>query len=250
VQVRDRYCVGPTCVRPARACDLDHTIDHAFGGLSKADNLGTACKHDHRMKHRGGWTLTQPSEGVFSWHSRTGTRYDIARRPIIPVLPEPRPSDVRGDAWLASSRRVMVPCAGEVIVIDPLAAWDNDPYPSPPSTAPGPRPARTDRGVLREPGTTLLTAPFSAPSPPLRSSGHVLSTSMIAKDVPRYRFERDARYLVIVRGNAGGPQQYRLEGYQGWLAGPDGVSHRFGRHRRTRTELRDDRITSIVGPLT
>jgi len=122
VQVRDRYCVGPTCVRPARACDLDHTIDHAFGGLSKADNLGAACKH-----------------------SRTGTRYDIARRPIIPVLPEPRPSDVRGDAWLASSRRVMVPCAGEVIVIDPLAAWDNDPYPSPPSTAPGPRPARTDR---------------------------------------------------------------------------------------------------------
>ena len=72
---------------------------------------------------------------------------------------------------------------------------------------------------------------------------------MIAKDVPRYRFERDARYLVTVREETGDRQQYRLEGYQGWLAGPDGVSHRFGSHRRTRTELRDDRITAMVGPL-
>ena len=72
---------------------------------------------------------------------------------------------------------------------------------------------------------------------------------MIEKSRPRYRFERDARYLVTVREDAGGQQQYRLEGYQGWLARPDGVRHRFGSHRRSRTELRDDRITATVGPL-
>ena len=73
--------------------------------------------------------------------------------------------------------------------------------------------------------------------------------TMIAKNAPRYRFQRDARYLVTVREDSGGAAQYRLDGYQGWIAGPDGVSHRFGPHRRSRTEVRDDRITAMVGPL-
>ena len=71
---------------------------------------------------------------------------------------------------------------------------------------------------------------------------------MIAKDVPRYRFDRGARYRVTVR-EPDGRQEYQLDGYQGWLAGPDGIRHRFGTHPRRRTELRDDRIAAIVGPL-
>ena len=71
---------------------------------------------------------------------------------------------------------------------------------------------------------------------------------MITRTAPRYHFDRDARYVVTVREDAG-RRDYALDGYQGWLAGPDGVRHRFGAHRRTRTELRDDRIAAIVGPL-
>ena len=37
--------------------------------------------------------------------------------------------------------------------------------------------------------------------------------------------------------------------YQGWLAGPDGIRHRFGAARRTRTEIADHRIAATVGPL-
>jgi len=35
----------------------------------------------------------------------------------------------------------------------------------------------------------------------------------------------------------------------GKLAGPDGIRHRFGAHRRARTEIRDDRIKAVVGPV-
>lgn len=66
---------------------------------------------------------------------------------------------------------------------------------------------------------------------------------------PRYHFDRDARYVVTVRGESGERSDHRLDGYQGWLAGPDGIRHRFGTHRRSRTEIRDDRITATVGPV-
>jgi hypothetical protein len=66
---------------------------------------------------------------------------------------------------------------------------------------------------------------------------------------PRYRFERDACYLVTLADDDGGRRDHRLEAYQGWLSGPDGIRHRFGAHRRTRTEVRDDRIMAMVGPI-
>lgn len=65
---------------------------------------------------------------------------------------------------------------------------------------------------------------------------------------PRYRFERDTRYTVTVRDAAGQDSDHHLEAYQGWLAGPDGIRHRFGVHRRTRVELRDAAIRAVVGP--
>ena len=69
------------------------------------------------------------------------------------------------------------------------------------------------------------------------------------RTAPRYSFERDNRYLVTVVDDDGGRQDHRLDAYQGWLAGPDGIRHRFGTHRRARTEIRDDRIASTVGPM-
>jgi hypothetical protein len=70
-----------------------------------------------------------------------------------------------------------------------------------------------------------------------------------ARPAPRYSFERDNRYLVTVVDDDGGRQDHRLDAYQGWLAGPDGIRHRFGEHRRARTEIRDDRIAATVGPM-
>ena len=51
-----------------------------------------------------------------------------------------------------------------------------------------------------------------------------------------------------MRGEGGERQDHALDAYQGWLAGPDGIRHRFGAHPRTRTELRDDTIRTVVGP--
>ena len=65
---------------------------------------------------------------------------------------------------------------------------------------------------------------------------------------PRYRFERDTRYTITVRDPTGEDHDHRLDAYQGWLAGPDGIRHRFGPHRRTRVELRDADIRAVVGP--
>lgn len=66
---------------------------------------------------------------------------------------------------------------------------------------------------------------------------------------PRFSFDRDTAYRITVRDDDTGERhEYALDAYQGWLAAPDGIRHRFGAHRRTRTELRDDAIRTVVGP--
>ena len=67
LQIRDRACAGPGCRAPARHTDQDHTVDHARGGPTLHWNLGAACRHDHRLKGEGGWSLTQPEPGHFHW---------------------------------------------------------------------------------------------------------------------------------------------------------------------------------------
>jgi hypothetical protein len=60
---------------PARVADIDHTLDHAFGGETTHDNLALLCRHHHRLKHEGGWTVTQPTPGTLVWTSPAGRRY-------------------------------------------------------------------------------------------------------------------------------------------------------------------------------
>jgi hypothetical protein len=67
VQIRDRYCIMIGCRAPAHSADTDHTLDHARSGATVEPNLGHACRHDHRLKHEGGWQLQQPEPGVFRW---------------------------------------------------------------------------------------------------------------------------------------------------------------------------------------
>jgi hypothetical protein len=75
ITARDQTCRAPGCTVPARVCDVDHTIDHAAGGLTSHDNLGLLCRHHHRLKHEGGWVLAQPSPGTFEWQSPSGRIY-------------------------------------------------------------------------------------------------------------------------------------------------------------------------------
>ncbi len=91
VQIRDRYCIMIGCRAPAHGADTDHTLDAARGGATVEDNLGNACRHDHRVKHEGGWQLHQPEPGLFRWTSRLGHTYQVRPPPIIEPLPDPIP---------------------------------------------------------------------------------------------------------------------------------------------------------------
>jgi hypothetical protein len=70
-------CLFPGCATPAARCDLDHTRPHVAGGRTALDNLGLLCRHHHSAKHRGGFELTQPRPGLFTWTSPAGRRYRV-----------------------------------------------------------------------------------------------------------------------------------------------------------------------------
>jgi hypothetical protein len=93
IQIRDRHCIMIGCRAPARGTDADHTLDDARGGTTTQDNLGPACRHDHRLKHDGGWQLDQLKSGHFRWRSRLGHTYQVDPPPIIEPLPDPIPRD-------------------------------------------------------------------------------------------------------------------------------------------------------------
>ncbi|MGH3834826.1 MAG: HNH endonuclease signature motif containing protein [Pseudonocardiaceae bacterium] len=91
VQIRDRVCVHPGCRCPAHHADLDHTVAHVYGGVTTEANSGPVCRHDHRLKHEGGWRLRQPEPGHFVWISPLGRIYHSRRQPITTDLPGPLP---------------------------------------------------------------------------------------------------------------------------------------------------------------
>jgi len=75
IRYRDQRCTFPGCAVPAAHADLDHTRPWAGGGRTAFDNLGAACRHHHRLKSEGGWTLEQPQPGVFVWSAADGAAY-------------------------------------------------------------------------------------------------------------------------------------------------------------------------------
>ena len=77
------------CRAPARSADKNHTRDHAKGGPTIGPNLGDACRHGHRLKHEGDWTLHQSQPGVFRWTRRLGRIYHTRPQPITTDLPDP-----------------------------------------------------------------------------------------------------------------------------------------------------------------
>ena len=80
VRARDPHCIFPGCSRSSDACDLDHRIPYPQGPTN-ADNLAPLCRHHHRLKHDGGWTLLKHGTH-YTWLTPTQT---AARHPHTPT---------------------------------------------------------------------------------------------------------------------------------------------------------------------
>jgi hypothetical protein len=80
VEVRDLTCVFPGCRMPSTACDLDHRVTWAEGGRTVTDELAPACRHDHLIRHRHGWTYQPLPGGDYLWTSQLGHSYTTSGR--------------------------------------------------------------------------------------------------------------------------------------------------------------------------
>jgi hypothetical protein len=60
-------------------------------GPTTADNLAPICKHHHRLKHEGGWTLLKNGAG-YVWINPAGIEYIKHPDPI--AEPEPKSSPI------------------------------------------------------------------------------------------------------------------------------------------------------------
>jgi hypothetical protein len=72
IRVRQRTCSFPGCRRPARRCDLDHTVPYDQGGATCECNLAPLCRRHHQAKQAFGWQLTQDQPGVMTWRTPSG----------------------------------------------------------------------------------------------------------------------------------------------------------------------------------
>jgi hypothetical protein len=74
IQIRQRTCAFPGCGRPARGCDLDHTVPYESGGPTCLCNLAPLCRNHHQAKQTSGWQLDQPRPGLMTWTTPSGRR--------------------------------------------------------------------------------------------------------------------------------------------------------------------------------
>jgi hypothetical protein len=76
-QLRARYktCVAPRCRFNSAQCDIDHTKDRFFGGLTTLCNLAPICRFHHRLKHESAWTYRKLADGSIEWTSQFGLTY-------------------------------------------------------------------------------------------------------------------------------------------------------------------------------
>ena len=65
----------PGCGAPARRCDLDHTKDWQYHGLSNHNNLAHLCPKHHGQKHHTRWKVEHLGDGDLHWTSPTGHTY-------------------------------------------------------------------------------------------------------------------------------------------------------------------------------
>lgn len=72
---RDLHCRAMGCRVAAYRCDIDHTVDAAYGGETSTANLAHLCRGHHVLKHHTDWNVEQQDAGVMKWTSPTGRVY-------------------------------------------------------------------------------------------------------------------------------------------------------------------------------
>lgn len=72
LQVRDRTCRHPGCIRPAAMCELDHTTPYREGGPTNTRNLASLCIGHHVQKHEKPWIVTNLGDGTLEWRTPLG----------------------------------------------------------------------------------------------------------------------------------------------------------------------------------
>ncbi len=75
VEARQPTCTFPGCRVPAQKSDFDHALEVAKGGKTLVRALEPACRHDHRLRHEGGWKFQQPTPATYVWTSPRGHTY-------------------------------------------------------------------------------------------------------------------------------------------------------------------------------
>jgi len=80
-RIRDRTCRFPGCRQPARRCDVDHNEAYPQGA-TEPGNLCCLCRHHHRLKHRGQWSMSHEPDGTITWTSPTGRPYTTTPEPV------------------------------------------------------------------------------------------------------------------------------------------------------------------------
>ena len=92
VLTRDVTCTFPGCRVPAQRCDIDHIepYDPERPAVDQTieTNLQPLCRHHHRLKTHGGWTVFRERRtGASVWTSPTDRRY--RREAQLPNAPPP-----------------------------------------------------------------------------------------------------------------------------------------------------------------
>ncbi|PPF44751.1 hypothetical protein C5B85_08325 [Pseudoclavibacter sp. AY1F1] len=75
LQARDVHCRFIGCRQPAARCELDHTIDHQYGGKTAVWNLSDFCLAHHIVKHHTAWQVRQLGGGILEWTTPSGKVY-------------------------------------------------------------------------------------------------------------------------------------------------------------------------------
>lgn len=81
IETRQRTCAAPGCRRPARRCDIDHTIPYDNGGPTCECNGAPLCRKHHRCKQSPGWRLSQHQPGLMTWRLPGGRIYETVGDP-------------------------------------------------------------------------------------------------------------------------------------------------------------------------
>jgi hypothetical protein len=82
LNLKFRTCSAPGCNRPADECDIDHTTDWQYNGLTNDDNLGPMHQGHHTIKHATKITATRNRHGGITWTTPTGYSKDTDPPPF------------------------------------------------------------------------------------------------------------------------------------------------------------------------